>query len=97
METKPYYYWRKNVLFLEIHLQPNATKNAIVGRHGDKLKISVTAQPIEDKANQELIKFIAQFLNLPKSQINLVKGKQNRNKLIAVYPPQKNLNTLLAF
>lgn len=97
METKPYYYWRKNVLFLEIYLQPNASKNAIIGKHGDKLKISVTTQPIENKANQELIKFIAKFLNLPKSQINLVKGKQSRNKLIAISPPQKNLNALLAF
>ncbi len=97
MEEKPYYYWRKNLLFLEVYVKPNASRNAIVGRHGERLKISITAPPIENQANQELIKFLAKYLEVSKSQINVSKGTQSRNKLIAINSPAKNLAALLAF
>lgn len=97
MEKKSYYYWRKNLLFLEVYIQPNASRNAIVGRHGERLKISITAPPTENQANQELIKFLAKSLGVPKSQINVNKGTQSRNKLIMIDSPRKNLAMLLAF
>lgn len=97
MTEKPYYYWRKNLLFLEVYVQPNASRNAIVGRHAERLKISITAPPTENQANQELIKFLAKYLGVPKSQINVNKGTQSRNKLITISSPRKNLDALLAF
>lgn len=97
MEEKPYYYWRKNLLFLEVYVKPNASRNAIIGRHGERLKISITAPPTENKANQELIKFLAKYLGVSKSQINVSKGAQGRNKLITIDSPQKNLDALLVF
>lgn len=97
MQEKSYYYWRKNLFFLEIYVKPNASRNAIVGRHGDRLKISLTAPPTENQANQELIKFLAKYLAIPKSQINVSKGMQSRNKLITINSPIKNLAALLAF
>ena len=97
MEEKPYYYWRKNLLFLEVYVKPNASRNAIVGRHGERLKISITASPTENQANQELIKFLAKYLDVSKSQITVSKGTQSRNKLITINSPTKNLAQLLAF
>lgn len=96
-ESKHYYYWRKDTLFLEVYVQPNASRNAIVGRHGERLKISVTAPPTESQANQELINFMAKYLGVPKSQVNVSKGTQSRNKLMAINSPRKNLDALLAF
>jgi len=97
MENKLYYYWRKDTLFLEIYIQPCASRNAIIGQYNGRLKISITAPPNENKANQELIKFMAKYLGVPKNQINLIKGIHSRNKLIAVNASKKNLDALLAF
>ena len=97
MAEKPYYYWRKNLFFLEVYVKPNASRNAIIGRHGERLKISITAPPTENQANQELIKFLAKYLAIPKSQISVSKGTQSRNKLIVINSATKNLATLLTF
>jgi len=94
---KTYYYWREKTLFLEVYVQPNASKNSLVGKHGERLKITITAPPNDNQANQTLIKFIAQYLNLPKNQVHIIKGQHSRNKLIAINSPHKNLETLLAF
>jgi uncharacterized protein (TIGR00251 family) len=77
-----YYYWKDNYFYLNIYVQPGASKNAIVGIYNDKLKIQLTARPKEGQANQQLIKFIAKYFEIPKSQINLVKGERSRNKLL---------------
>jgi len=90
MKNKTYFYWRDNDLFLEVYVQPNASKNKIIGMHGDKLKISVKTPPIDSKANIELVNFLAQILGIPKKQIFVAKGLTARNKLIAIKNAPKN-------
>ncbi|MGA7295050.1 MAG: DUF167 domain-containing protein [Terriglobales bacterium] len=67
-----------------IKLHPRAKKNAITGEVGDVLKISLTAPPVDGKANQACIDFLAKVLKVPPSSITIAAGQTNRNKVIRV-------------
>jgi hypothetical protein len=67
-----------------VRLHPRAKKNAITGTLGDALKISLTAPPVEGKANAACIDFIADLLELPRSSITITAGQASRNKVIRI-------------
>jgi uncharacterized protein (TIGR00251 family) len=69
---------------LNCWIQPRSSRNAVVGIHGDALKIALTAPPVDGKANKELVKFLAKYFKLPKSSIQLVAGETSRSKTILV-------------
>lgn len=70
---------------LAVRAQPGAKKTAIAGIYGEgteaQLKIAVQAPPIEGRANEALIKFLAAAFNLPKSSIELISGDLSRTKV----------------
>ena len=76
-------------LRLRIFLQPNAAKDHIVGLHGDELKISITAPPIDGQANAHLFKFLGKLFKVPKTAIILEKGELNRQKQILIPEPKQ--------
>ena len=67
-----------------VRLHPRAKKNAITGTLGDALKISLTAPPVEGRANDACIEFLADLLKLPRSSITIAAGQTSRNKLIRI-------------
>ncbi len=67
-----------------IKVQPRARKNAIVGVMGDAIKVALTAPPIEGRANEACIAFLAEILNVSRSSITIAAGETSRNKLIRV-------------
>jgi len=67
-----------------IRVQPRARKNAIVGEIGDALKIALTAPPVEGRANQACIEFLAEFLKVPRSSVTIASGQTSRRKVIRV-------------
>ena len=67
-----------------VKLHPRAKKNAITGTLGDALKISLTAPPLEGRANLACIEFLADVLKLPRSSITIAAGQTSRNKLIRI-------------
>jgi uncharacterized protein len=67
-----------------VKVHPRAKKNAITGEFGEALKISLTAPPIEGRANEACITFLAEVLNLPRSSITITSGQSGRNKVIRV-------------
>ena len=72
-----------------LRVQPRASRNAIAGivssgTQGDAVKLAITAPPVDGKANQAVIEFLAEFFRVPKSSITIVSGETGRNKLIAV-------------
>jgi len=71
-------------VFLEIYVQPGAKKTAISGKHDGRLKIRLKSSPIDGKANQELVAFMAQFLKLRKRDIQIVWGEKSRFKLLSM-------------
>lgn len=69
---------------LTLHIQPGAKKTEFAGLHGDALKIRLAAPPVDGKANEALIKFVAGVLRLPKSAVNLKSGQTSRRKVLEV-------------
>ncbi|MBZ5630714.1 MAG: DUF167 domain-containing protein [Acidobacteriia bacterium] len=67
-----------------VKLHPRAKRNAITGELGDALKISLTAPPVEGKANDACIAFLADLLKLPRSSITIAAGHSSRNKVIRI-------------
>ncbi len=67
-------------IILKVHVTPRGSKNEITGFRGDVLCVKVTAPPVDGAANSALIKFLADYLNIKKSQITLVSGEKSREK-----------------
>jgi uncharacterized protein (TIGR00251 family) len=73
----------KGVTF-SIKVHPGARKDAVSGEIGDALKVSLTAPPLDGKANQACIEFFAQLLKVPRSSVSIAAGQGSRNKVIRV-------------
>ena len=71
-------------ILLKVYLQPKASKNEIVGSYRDGIKVKVTAPPIEGKANEALIRFLAKELGISPSSIEIVKGHHSREKTLKI-------------
>ncbi|HXE40672.1 MAG TPA: DUF167 domain-containing protein [Azonexus sp.] len=69
---------------LTLHIRPGAKKTEMAGRHGDALKIRLAAPPVDGKANEALIRFIADTLGLAKSAVLLKSGQTSRRKVLEV-------------
>jgi uncharacterized protein len=67
-----------------VRVQPRAKKNAITGVMGDALKLSLTAPPVEGRANEAVIEFFAKLLNVSRSSVTIAAGESSRNKVIRV-------------
>jgi uncharacterized protein (TIGR00251 family) len=75
---------RSEKVLLFVHAQPKASRNAIVGAHGDRLKIAVRTPPVDGAANEALVEFLAERLGLAKRDIELVSGATGRRKTFAL-------------
>lgn len=67
-----------------VKVQPRARKNAITGTVGDALKLALTARPVEGKANQAVIDFLAEFFDIPRSSVTIASGQTSRLKVIQI-------------
>ena len=67
-----------------VKVHPRARENAITGELGDALKVSLTAPPLEGKANAACIEFFANLLKVPRSSVTIASGLSSRGKLIRV-------------
>ncbi len=67
-----------------VKVHPRAKKNAITGEVGDSLKVSLTAPPVDGKANDACIDFFAKLLKVPRSSVTIAAGQTSRNKVMRV-------------
>ena len=67
-----------------VKIHPRAKKNAITGELGDVLKLSLTAPPVDGKANDACIEFFAKFLKVPRASVTIASGQTSRTKIIRV-------------
>jgi uncharacterized protein (TIGR00251 family) len=70
---------------LAVRAQPGAKKTAITGVYGEgdaaQLKVAVQAPPVEGRANEALIGFLAKTFEIPKRSVELVRGELPRSKV----------------
>ena len=72
------------VIRFAVHLQPRASDTAIVGLHGDALKVRVQAPPVDGAANDALVELLARLLDLRSSDVRIVAGQTSRRKVVEV-------------
>ncbi len=75
---------RPGTLIISLHVQPKAKRTEIAGVHGNALKLRVAAPPVDDRANEEVIRFFSELLHIPASRITLERGHKSRQKWIAI-------------
>ena len=74
----------KDTVTLDVYVQPGAKRTEIVGLHGDAIKIRLASPPIDGRANDTLLKFIAQLFDVPVRQVLLKRGVRSRHKRIVI-------------
>lgn len=79
-------WYRRNgdVITLTLHVQPGAKRSELAGLHGEALKLRLAAPPIEGRANEALLKFVAELFSVPLRQVELRQGGQSRHKVVAI-------------
>ncbi|KQB07158.1 YggU family protein [Vibrio metoecus] len=82
--------WREgNDLLLRLYIQPKASRDSIVGLHGEELKVAITAPPIDGKANAHLSKFLAKQCKVAKGSVVIEKGELGRHKQVRILQPSQ--------
>lgn len=71
----------KDGIVLSLKISPNASKNEIINTP-DGIKIKITAQPIEGKANKALIEFLSKQFKMPKTSIEILRGETSKEKTV---------------
>lgn len=75
-------------LIIRLYIQPKASRDQIVGLHGNEVKIALTAPPVDGKANAHLVKYLAKQFKVAKGLIHVEKGLQGRHKQIRIKAPK---------
>ena len=71
-----------------VFVQPRSSKNEIIGRYGDALKIKLTAPPVAGAANRLCVKILAKCIGVPRSSLEIVSGHTGRNKRVVLHYPE---------
>jgi hypothetical protein len=77
----------RNVLCIDVYVQPNARRTEVVGRHDQSLKVRVAAPPLDQRANALLIEFLKEKLEVPAGHIVITRGATARRKTVEVAAP----------
>lgn len=85
----PWYRWEGEDLLLAIHLQPGSAHDALAGTHGERLKIKIATAPVEGRANDRLIDYLARLFNVPRRQVELLSGQASRSKRVRIHRPRR--------
>jgi uncharacterized protein (TIGR00251 family) len=67
-----------------VHVVPRARATMVAGRHGDALKIRLAAPPVDGAANDELVRFLAEQLGVPRSAVTITTGHTGRRKTVKI-------------
>lgn len=69
---------------VDVYVQPRASRNELAGMHEGRLKLRLTAPPVEGEANRECIRFIARLLNIASSSVVMLQGHKSRGKTLLI-------------
>lgn len=83
------FHWDGVILVLEIRLQPRAGANELVGISDGRLRIRVSAAPVENAANRKMIAMLAKEFGVAKSRVRVLAGATSRDKRVAIEGPRR--------
>ncbi|MCB1876346.1 MAG: YggU family protein [Chromatiales bacterium] len=83
------YRWQGNTLILEVKVQPRASRDEIGQEIDGRLKVRITAPPVDGKANTHLLRFLAGQFGVAGSRVQLLNGASGRQKRIAIDRPAR--------
>ena len=69
---------------LAVRVRPGAKKNDVAGLHAGAVKISLTAPPVDGRANEALVEFVAGLLRIPRARVSLIGGMTSRMKTLRI-------------
>jgi uncharacterized protein (TIGR00251 family) len=75
---------KDGVVSFAVRVQPRASRDEIAGEWQDGLKIRLTAPPVDDRANEALLRLLATRLKVPLSAVRIASGERSRTKRIEV-------------
>lgn len=68
----------------QVHVQPRARRSALVGRHGDAVKLQIAAPPVDGAANAAVVDLVAEILAVPRARVRVAHGLTGRLKTVEV-------------
>jgi uncharacterized protein (TIGR00251 family) len=74
-------------VILELHVQPGAKRTGFAGMHGERMKVRLAAPPVDGKANEALIEFLAGEYGVPRKNISIEAGLKARQKRVVIWKP----------
>jgi uncharacterized protein (TIGR00251 family) len=69
---------------VRVHVQPGASNTGLAGRHGDAVRIRIATPPVDGRANDALVRFLATCLAVPRRAVEVVAGASSRRKVVDV-------------
>jgi uncharacterized protein (TIGR00251 family) len=82
-------------MLLRIKVKPNSKTDEIIREADGSLKVKIRAQPVEGKANKYLLDYLAKVLDLPKSNVSLLKGESNLFKTVEINAEERYVTNAL--
>jgi uncharacterized protein (TIGR00251 family) len=76
-------------IILHVQILPRARTDAVAGVTGDRLKVRIAAPPVEGRANEHLLAYLAKLFGVPKSNVMLQRGAASRRKVVRIHSPKK--------
>ncbi len=82
---------------IQVKVHPRARRSAVAGRLGEAWKLDLAAPPVEGRANEECIRFLAELARVPRARVRIISGASSRLKVVEVEGvEQADLERLLA-
>ena len=89
MDSGNWYKQTTSELTLHLSIQPRSHRDEVVGLHDDRLKLRITAPPVDGKANNHLLAYLAKAFGVTKANVQLINGEHSRKKSVLILSPQK--------
>lgn len=86
--SRDWYRWDGPDLVLRLRIQPRAARDEIAGPHGDRLRVRIQAPPVDGKANDHLLRYLALLCQVPRAQVALLAGETGRDKTVRIAAPR---------
>lgn len=75
---------KTGAVIVDVHVMPNAPQTRVQGLHDGALHVRLRAPPVDGKANQELVAWLARELKVPRASVELIRGDTARRKQLRV-------------